>query len=277
MVAVHRFEGARMWWSLCLLVLAFGPQRAEPTIDATTDASLARTAKAVKEALPSAQREKFDQAVNILMSDYLQTHPDEPAAQARAWSKSLNGKTAYAIMSAAETKVREIMAVDAKRRDKIVSRDLPASTPAKMSRLACEAVLSTGIGPTHPSEAEMLQVAAGSFFKPEAERNQLLNTIRLDAESRVGTDKLAIEIEGDSMKFMTRAAVDAGIAATAPFRIVRNDQDALVAIAVDDIANGVAVNSFLLNKKNGLAVWTKARSRFLLEQPDTAAYYLRCQ
>ena len=103
-------------------------------------------------------------------------------------------------------------------------------------------------------------------------------TKQLETKTGVGTDKLAIEIHGSVLRFMTQASVEAGMATAAEFQILRNDNEVLVAVNYQRGALGSNLNSLLVNKMNGLAVWTKSRPSFLVdEEPDTQAHYLRCQ
>lgn len=139
------------------------------------------------------------------------------------------------------------------RQSGVASVATPRGAAIQSNALACEALLTTSILPA--SEGK-----------------------RLEARTSLGTDKLALEIHGRVLKFMTRAAVEAGMATAAEFQILRNDDDALAAVNYQSGALGSTLSSLLLNKKNGLAVWTKSHPSFLVdEQPDTQAFYLRCR
>jgi len=133
------------------------------------------------------------------------------------------------------------------------SEPIPIGSPILGTAFFCQALLSTSILP-NPRKKQ------------------------LEVKTRVGTDKLAIEISGSALKFISHASVNAGSATATEFQILHNDEEALVAIAYTRGALGSTLNSLLINKKNGLAVWTKSRPFFIVdEEPDTQAHYLRCQ
>jgi hypothetical protein len=130
---------------------------------------------------------------------------------------------------------------------------IPSSRPIQGGALSCEALLFTSIQPNP-------------------------RTKNIEIENGVGTDKVAIEILGPVLKFMTQASVGVGQTDAAEFQIMRNDEEVLVAISHSLGALGSTLNSLLINKKNGLAVWTKSRPFFIVDdEPDTQAHYLRCQ
>ena len=127
-------------------------------------------------------------------------------------------------------------------------------------------------------DAHAYRISETSLLKPEPELTQLYEIKRLEATSDVGTDKLAIEIEGKTLKFMTQTSVESGQATAAAFQIIRNDKDVLAAVDYQSGALGSSFSSFLLNKKTGYAVWTKSRPSFLVDgQADTQAHYLQCR
>jgi len=130
---------------------------------------------------------------------------------------------------------------------------MPPGVPIHDTAMACQALLTTSILPNPQTKG-------------------------LETETGVGTDKLAIEIHGSVLRFMTQASVGAGQATAAEFQILHNDNEVLVAVNYQRGALGSNLNSLLVNKKNGLAVWTKSRPSFLVdEEPDTQTHYLRCQ
>lgn len=92
-----------------------------------------------------------------------------------------------------------------------------------------------------------------------------------------GTDKIAVNIKDeDTLSFLTRAALEAGVSEGELFAIMKNTDEELVAILYDQFR--VSVNVFALNKKNGLAVWSKARPNFLgYESPSGSIIYLICR
>lgn len=139
-------------------------------------------------------------------------------------------------------------------RSKAVKALLPPARPVVSAQLACEALLSTSIW-------------------EDPEQNG-----QITAENQTGTDKLAIRIKENAITFITRASVEAGIPEAAEFTIVSNEEDFLVAIYLDKGAISPSLNSLVLNKKNGFAVWTKSRPQYLLSQtPDVQSSYLVCR
>lgn len=89
-----------------------------------------------------------------------------------------------------------------------------------------------------------------------------------------GTDKIAIKIEEQELKFLTRASFDVGTTEGRPFLITKNDDEGLMAIDTEDDA----VNTFILEKSTGLAIWTKDRLKpFVAGHPDTQSFYLICR
>lgn len=89
-----------------------------------------------------------------------------------------------------------------------------------------------------------------------------------------GTDKVNIKIDGDVLQFNTRAGFDVGLMEGEPFMITRDDDDFL--IAVDTNEKGTYIDTFILDKSTGLATWTKNRTSFLSDGPETHSFYLVC-
>jgi hypothetical protein len=257
----------------------------DPHIDATTEESLERTMKRAAESLPSTERGKFGEAVQLLHGDYMAKHPTDSAEESHVRQATLaglrtqlHGKTAREVISEAETLVRRLIDAEAQRKQAATSRVLPPATAVLGDTLACDALISSRIKPVQPADADLLQVSDDSFMKPEAERKRLRAERRLEGSSSLGTDKLAIEVRGRELHFVTSASVETGAAFGPPFRIIKNDDSALAAVDLQEGLMGFTLSSFLLNKRNGLAVWTKSRPSFLIHaEPDTQAHYLRCR
>lgn len=93
-----------------------------------------------------------------------------------------------------------------------------------------------------------------------------------------GTDQVAIEVEGDALYFTTKAAFEAGqVRDKSPFKVLVNSESQLVAIDYDE-SLGAYINVFALNRRTGIAVWSKSRSRdFLTGNPDVQSYILSCE
>lgn len=75
-----------------------------------------------------------------------------------------------------------------------------------------------------------------------------------------GTDTVAMKVkDAQTLEFLTRASLEIGVTEGSQFSILQNNLEKLIAVYVDD----KGVDTVVLNKKNGLAVWTKADSDFL--------------
>jgi len=264
---------------LLFLAQACGGVVNPATVDGSSEESLNRSIEEVKASLPASEREKFTQAVQVLMSKLLKELSADGREQADgAWAQQLNGKTGREIIAEAETVVRELLAEHEKRQQTVTSIVLESSAPVGTESLACNALLSSSIMPGELSEADYIEVTETSFLKSKDEIARMTSVTRLEARSRRGTDTLAIRVEGRSLHMMTRAAVESGIAKAAPMVIVRNNDDEMAAIAAEEVPLSFTLETFLLNKQNGYAVWTKSRPRLLIrEVPDTQAIYFKCR
>ena len=70
-----------------------------------------------------------------------------------------------------------------------------------------------------------------------------------------------------------------GEAKAAQFQIIHNSDEQVTSILSQETALGHTVDIFTLNKKNGMAVWTKTRSSDLLSggTPSAQSFYLKCK
>ena len=135
----------------------------------------------------------------------------------------------------------------------VASVAIPAEAPVTTTSLACHAVLS-------------------AFIEPAPKSKQL------EARASLGSQRLAIEFGGPILKLITTTSVNPGNATAAEFQVLRDDAENLVAILHDRGTLGSTLSSFVLNKRNGLAVWTEARPFYLFDpQPDMQAFYLQCR
>lgn len=76
-----------------------------------------------------------------------------------------------------------------------------------------------------------------------------------------------------TLSFLSGASFDTGVVDGVDFSIIKNDDRELAAI----LWNGNSINSLVLNKTNGLAIWSKSRSDFPgYGAPSTNLSYLRC-
>ena len=97
----------------------------------------------------------------------------------------------------------------------------------------------------------------------------------IEATVGKGTNKVSLQIKDEkTLSFLSGASFDAGVVAGVDFSIVKNDDKELVAAMWD----GSSMNNVVLNKKNGLAIWSKSRSEFLgYDAPFTDLSYLICR
>lgn len=265
---------------LFALLLAVNQAPSPHRLDAASDARLDQTTAVVRAELAEAQRAKFDQAMKILMADFIDKQDDGATKEqfVAGWLALLQGKTANEVIAAAEAIVRKMIDDHTKERATTVSRALTGTAAARGASFACESLLSTSIKPEPVDQAEYFEVTETSLLKPESETRRLIDRQQLAAAAAAGTDTLAIELDGNTVKLMTRASVEMGQASPATFAIMRNDESVLLAFAVEEALLGIITDSLLFNKTNGLAVWTKSRSASLLgEQPTTQSIYLRCR
>jgi len=89
-----------------------------------------------------------------------------------------------------------------------------------------------------------------------------------------GQDSVIVSVRGSVLTFMSGAAQGSGVVRGDDFTILKDSESELVAY----LFNGASMNSFVLNKTNGLAIWSKIRSTFpVYDAPTGAASYLQCR
>jgi len=160
------------------------------------------------------------------------------------------------------------------------STDSQASTSARSftftplplndkTQISCHAIALTYIG-----QGNVLVAPDGKLRQPDENAN------RLSARIDEGTDVLSIRIERDHLVFLTKAAFEGGVAEGSRFPLIENDAEYLKAL--ESSSSGVAtLESFVLNKRNGLAIWTRVRPAGFLGKvspaaPDSDTMYFRC-
>jgi hypothetical protein len=104
---------------------------------------------------------------------------------------------------------------------------------------------------------------------------------RLIATIEKGTDVVAIRIERKQLIFLTKVAFSAGMAEGTPFPLIENDSEHLKALESFSEGNKM-LESFVLNKNSGLAVWSRIRPAGYLgaikpTAPDSQTVYLQCR
>lgn len=131
-----------------------------------------------------------------------------------------------------------------------------------------------------PTETQSSQLAcetkAGmTLFPRQNYDNKIFETV--DAEISGSGSKLAIEIGDKSLKLLTDTSVGVGIAEPAEMVIVRQNDDSVEAVDIESGLIDPGIETFILNRKSGFAVWTKSKPSFIgNNNPDTQAYYLEC-
>lgn len=134
----------------------------------------------------------------------------------------------------------------------IFTATLPAGSPVKSS-MRCSGVSQSTIG------QDPADVTAG----------------RVVGKMNGASDTLAVTIGPSHFRVITVAAVEAGVSEASDFDIVRDSVDYLMGT---HITIGRSLHTFVLNRKNGFAVWTMSRPSFLtIATPDTTTVYLSCQ
>lgn len=130
----------------------------------------------------------------------------------------------------------------------------------KTTQLSCSVKMGTTLFPDLNWKGKNFETVKGKLFTKD------------------GT-KIAIEIGEKTIKFLTATSVEVGVTEPAELVILRSDEKTLVAIDPEvDIAIDPGVNTFVLNKESGLAVWTKAKPAFLsFPLPQAQAYFLECR
>ncbi len=165
--------------------------------------------------------------------------------------------------------------------------------------LSAFAVAAGQLGIAHASPARVLQRAATDLtlkidFPPtQSVRGRRSLTCRslletdvtgsrdkfltngIEAKVSHGANDISIVLkEPTSITFISEAARKSGVDRGDDFTVVRNDDSQLVAY----LFNGTSLNSFVLNKTNGLAIWSKIRSTFpVYDAPTGGTSYLLCR
>ena len=97
----------------------------------------------------------------------------------------------------------------------------------------------------------------------------------IEATIGKGTNKVSLQIKDEeTLSFLSGASFNTGDVGGVDFSIVKNDDKELVAA----MWNGVSMNTVVLNKENGLAIWSKSRSDFpAYDAPSADLSYLICR
>ena len=260
------------------------------TIEGASEERYAKSLKRVMASLPEHQQKKFGQAVFILSHHRLNTsHSQDLETLDRQLREAFDGKTGLEVIAEAETIVEGIIQKSEERKAKItryIIRDVSA-TPIMGESLTCKGLLSTNItlAPHFPPDEDMFILGEDSFIDEDYGQHHdeaPVNDVEVHAISQKSSDKLAIHIHELSMTMMTKASLDLDLAKGLEFSILTNNDAVIYAVGFERF-----LSSFLLNKSDGLAVWTKSvpRSRSFLQDPrnekkpipSTYSTYLLCR
>jgi hypothetical protein len=97
----------------------------------------------------------------------------------------------------------------------------------------------------------------------------------IEGTIKKGTDNIAMSIKDpENLTFITGASVGVGVTEGETFSILKNDNEKLVAFW----SNDNVVSTVVLNKNNGLGIWSKGNSDFLLyDAPYGSIVYMICR
>lgn len=110
--------------------------------------------------------------------------------------------------------------------------------------------------------------------------DEVLDPVKLEAEAFEGGSSIALEVNDDTVSFLTATSVEVGLLEPMVMSILRNDDDVLAAVKYfpsAGIQGSAEINTLIVNKKTGYAVWSKMRDQALFsDHPDAQVYYLSC-
>lgn len=119
---------------------------------------------------------------------------------------------------------------------------------------------------------------ANASIYPNYEKTDEEN-IYLDSSLSKGTDKIAVEIKNNKAYFLTRAAMEVGIATPEEdWEIFGNDEKQLYIVYIDKRGDGDStLDQFVLDKTSGIGLWTRTRTKGLLQNgPEGFINYFKC-
>ena len=259
------------------------------TIDGSSEERYANSLNTVMASLPEHQQKKFGQAVFIISNHRLKTSNRQNLGRFRSLLREgLDGKTGLEVIAEAKTIVEGIIKQAEERKAKITTYTIKdaLATPIIGQSLACKGLLSTNItlAPKFPSDEDKFILGEESFIDEgygKHDEKALLHEVEVYATSHESSDKLAIHLHERSITMMTKAFLEMGIPNGVEYTILVNNDTVIYAVSSER-----SLNSFLLNKGDGLAVWTKSvsRSRSFFHDPlnenkpipSTYSTYLQC-
>lgn len=97
------------------------------------------------------------------------------------------------------------------------------------------------------------------------------------SEINKGRERMALEIEGNSVKMLLGTTVEMGSIELLVFTISGNDKNILTAWTIEQAALGQILHTLAINKTSGAAVWTKTVSVHLVEAPYSLTFFFGCK
>lgn len=95
----------------------------------------------------------------------------------------------------------------------------------------------------------------------------------IESEIMEGTDKLSVRINGESLYFLTRAALETGATEGDAFSVIQNTDKYITAIAPKEFGG---IDTFVLNKKTEKAIWSKTNAIYFGEDVENQSMLLHC-
>lgn len=115
-------------------------------------------------------------------------------------------------------------------------------------------------------------IASTTIWQKTQEPNTLQGTVKQSDYN------VAINVKEKTVIFITDVSVGIGIAEPAEFLIVLDSNRSLTAIYISGSVLGNSLDTLVLNKENGHAVWTKSRvSSIFYKTPEVQSMYMNCR
>lgn len=125
-----------------------------------------------------------------------------------------------------------------------------------------------------PNQCKCKAIVSASLFTDGTKKNNI------SAYLRKGTDNISIQIEGKKLHFLSGTSFNLGEAKGVEFQIIKNNDEQVVAIFIEETKiGGITIDIITFHKNTGLAIWTKTRSYdfFSGGNPSSQTFYLICK
>lgn len=141
-----------------------------------------------------------------------------------------------------------------------------------------------GVSEFHAEYPFTLDVSEKKSFTCDAQITSLLEANKdsisgekdgIKASLKKGTDQVVINIESDTVEFLTHASFEAGVLDGATFQKLRDDDKYLIAAL--NYKTNTGIETFVVDKQTGLATWVRNEVSSFTNHPDIQAYYLICR